>query len=121
MSRSPARKAAPAKRRSNMPAKFEEVDYNSGVDTLKPGPGWIMVPEGKSNIVCLTGGAGYDVKAIEGKNYVKIDVLSHDKYCDEIGYINALFMGKDDRLLRITGMNRGPGKIVATKGGDKAE
>jgi hypothetical protein len=32
--------------------KFEEIDRNSGVDSLKPGPRWIMVPEGKSNI-CL--------------------------------------------------------------------
>ncbi len=103
-----------------MAAKFEEIDRNSGVDSLKPGPGWIMVPEGKSNIVCLTGGAGYGIK-VEGKNYVKIDVINHDKYRDEIGYINSLFIGKDDKLLRITGLNRGPGKIVATKGSDKAE
>jgi hypothetical protein len=104
-----------------MPAKFEEIDRNRGVDSLRPGPAWIMVPEGKSNIVCLTGGAGYVVKAVEGKNYVKIDVIGEDKYSDEIGRINALFIGKDDKLLRITGLNRGPGKIVATKGSDKAE
>jgi hypothetical protein len=30
-------------------------------------------------------------------------------------------MGKDDKLLRITSMSRGRGRIVATKGGDKAE
>ena len=57
-------------------AKFEEIDRNGGVDSLKPGTEWIMVPEGKSNIVCLTGGAGYGIKATEGKNYVKIDVIS---------------------------------------------
>jgi hypothetical protein len=102
-------------------AKFEEIERNKGVDSLKPGPGWIMVPEGKSNFVCLTGGAGYGIKAVEGKNYVKIDVVNHDKSCDEIGFINSLFIGKDDKLLRITGMSRGPGKIVATKGSDKAE
>ena len=104
-----------------MAVKFEEIDRNRGVDSLKPGPGWIMVPEGKSNIVCLTGGAGYGIKAVEGKNYVKIEEINHDKYCDEIGFINSLFIDKDDKLLRITGMSRGPGKIVATKGSDKAE
>ena len=102
-------------------AKFEEIDRNGGVDSLQPGTEWIMVPKGKSNIVCLTGGAGYGIKAVEGKNYVKIDVISADKYGDEIGRINALFIGKNDKLLRITGVNRGPGKIVATKGSDKAE
>ncbi len=102
-------------------ARFEEIDRNSGVDSLRPGAEWIMVPKGKSNIVCLTGGAGYGVKAVEGKSYVKIDVISEDKYADEIGRINALFIGKDDKLLRITGLQRGPGKIAATKGSDKAE
>ena len=104
-----------------MPAKFKEIERNRGVDSLKPGPGWIMVPQGKSNIVCLTGGAGYGIKAVEGKNYVKIDVISEDKYSDAIGRTNALSIGKDDKLLRITGMIQGPGRIVATKGGDKAE
>jgi len=104
-----------------MAAKFEEIDRNRGVDSLKPGPGWIMVPEGKSNIVCLTGGAGYRINAVEGTNYVKIDVISEAKYADEIGRINAVSIGKDDKLLRINGASRGPGKIVATKGSDKAE
>jgi hypothetical protein len=104
-----------------MPAKFKEIERNRGVDSLKPGPGWIMVPQGKSNIVCLTGGAGYGIKAVEGKNYVKIDVISEDKYSDAIGRTNALSIGKDDKLLRITGMIQGPGRIVATKGDDKAE
>ena len=103
------------------PAKFKEIERNRGVDSLRPGPGWIMVPENKSNIVCLTGGAGYGWKAVEGKDYVKIDVISEDKYSDEIGRVNALSIGKDDKLLRITGLIQGPGKIVATKGGDKAE
>jgi hypothetical protein len=104
------------------PAKFKEIERNRGVDSLKPGPGWIMVPQGKSNIVCLTGAAGYGLpKAVEGKDYVKIDVISEDKYSDAIGRTNALSIGKDDKLLRITGLIQGPGKIVATKGGDKAE
>lgn len=102
-------------------ARFEEFNRNSGVDSLQPGTEWIMVPKGKSNIVCLTGGAGYSIKAIEGKSYVKIDVISADKYADEVGRIDALFIGKNDKLLRITGLQRGPGKIVATKGSDKAE
>jgi hypothetical protein len=104
-----------------MPAKFKEIERNRGVDSLRPGPGWIMVPEGKSNIVCLTGGAEYGIKAVEGKDYVKIDVISENKYSDTIGRANALSIGKDDKLLRITGMIQGPGRIVATKGGDKAE
>ena len=102
-------------------ARFEEIDRNSGVDSLRPGAEWIMVPKGKSNIVCLTGGPGYGVKAVEGKSYVRIAEISEDKYADEIGRINALFIGKDDKLLRITGLQRGPGKIAATKGSDKAE
>lgn len=102
-------------------ARFEEIDRNSGVDSLKPGAAWIMVPEGKSNYVCLTGGAGYGVNAVAGKGYVKIDMIREDKHADEIGRINALFIGKNDKLLRITGKNRGPGKIVAAKGSDKAE
>jgi hypothetical protein len=102
-------------------ARFEEIAPNSGVDSLRPGAEWIMVPKGKSNFVCLTGGAGYGVKAVEGKSYVRIAEISEDKHADEIGHINALFIGKDDKLLRITGLQRGPGKIAATKGSDKAE
>jgi hypothetical protein len=94
-----------------MPAKFKEIERNRGVDSLKPGPGWIMVPQGKSNIVCLTGAAGYGLpKAVEGKDYVKIDVISEDKYSDAIGRTNALSIGKDDKLLRITGLIQGPGR-----------
>ncbi|MEN3381740.1 MAG: hypothetical protein V7608_1784, partial [Hyphomicrobiales bacterium] len=102
-------------------AKFEEIERNSGVDSLKPGTEWIMVPKGKSNIVCLTGGAGYGVKAVEGTNKVSIAEIHKDKQDDEVGRINAPFIGKDDKLLRITGLHQGPGKIAATKGSDKAE
>jgi hypothetical protein len=102
-------------------AKFEEIERNSGVDSRKPGAAWIMVPKGKSNIVRLTGGAGYGVKAVEGKDYVGIAEISKDKQADEVGRINAPSIGKDDKLLRITGLHRGPGKIAATKGSDTAE
>jgi hypothetical protein len=80
-----------------------------------------MVPKGKSNIVRLTGGAGYGIKAIEGTNKVSIAEISKDKHADEVGRINAPSIGKDDKLLRITGLHQGPGKIAATKGKDKAE
>jgi hypothetical protein len=102
-------------------AKFEEVERNSGVDSLKPGAAWIMVPKGKSNIVCLTGGAGYGIKAVQGTDKVRIAEIHKDKHGDEVGRINAPFIGKDDKLLRITGLHQGPGKIAATKGSDKAE
>jgi hypothetical protein len=102
-------------------AKFEETERNSGVDSLKPGTEWIMVPKGKSNLVCLTGGAGYGVKAVEGANKISIAEIHKDKHGDEVGRVNAPFIGKDDKLLRITGVHQGPGKIAATKGSDKAE
>ena len=102
-------------------AKFEEIERNSGVDSLKPGTEWIMVPKGKSNIVRLIGGAGYSVKAVEGPDYVRIAEIGKDKHADEVGRVNAPSIGKDDKLLRITGLHRGPGKIAATKGKDKAE
>ena len=38
-------------RRSKMPAKFKEIERNRGVDSLKPGPGWIMVPAKASPIL----------------------------------------------------------------------
>lgn len=102
-------------------ARFEEVDRNSGVDSLKPGTEWIMVPKGGSNIVCLTGGAGYRVEASESKSYVSVAEVAEDRYRDEIGLINTLFIGKNDKLIKITGKSRGPGKITAAKGRDKAE
>lgn len=102
-------------------AKFEEIERNSGVDSLKPGAEWIMVPKGKSNIVRLTGGAGYGIKAVEGTNKVSIAEISKDKHGDEVGRINAPLIGKDDKLLRITGLHQGPGKIAATKGRDTTE
>jgi hypothetical protein len=102
-------------------AKFEEIERNSGVDRLKSGAGWIMVPNGKSNIVRLTGGAGFGLKTVEGANKVRIAEIHKDKHGDEVGRINVPFIGKDDKLLRITGLHQGPGKIVATKGSDKAE
>jgi hypothetical protein len=102
-------------------AKFEEIERNSGVDSLKPGTEWIMVPKGKSNIVRLTGGVGYSIKATEGTNKVSIAEISKDKHADEVGRINAPFIGKDDKLLRIKGLHQGPGKITATKGSDTAE
>ena len=93
-------------------AKFEEIERNSGVDSLRPGTEWIMVPKGKSNIVRLTGGAGYGVKAIAGKDYVSIDEISTDKHADEVGRINAPTIGKDDKLLRITGLRCGRGRAL---------
>ena len=102
-------------------AKFEQIERNTGVDSLQPGTEWIMVPKGKSNLICLTGGAKHRVEAVEGKTYVRIDVIHEDKYADEVGRINALFIGKNDKLLRITGLHRGPGRIVASNGSDKAE
>lgn len=102
-------------------ARFEEIERNSGVDSLKPGAEWIMVPKGKSNLVRLTGGAGYGIKAIEGTNKVSVAEVRKDKHGDEVGRINEPFIGKDDKLLRITGVHQGPGKIAATKGSDKAE
>jgi hypothetical protein len=102
-------------------AKFEEVERNRGVDSLKPGLEWIMVPKGGSNIVCLTGGAGYSIAVSEGKDYVSVAKVAEAKYRDEIGLVNALFIGKDDSLFKVTGKNRGPGKIAAIKGKDKTE
>src|SRR5436190_23988456 len=49
-------------------------------------------------------------------NKVSIAEIHKDKQDDEVGRINAPFIGNDEKLLRITGLHQRPGKIAATKG-----
>jgi hypothetical protein len=42
-------------------ARFEEVAANRGVDTVRLGHEWMMVPHGDDNLVRLTEGTGFVV------------------------------------------------------------
>jgi hypothetical protein len=92
--------------------RFEEVERNQGVDSLRPGSEWMMVPLHGSNMVCLTDGAGYSLKEEQRKKLKPIVELPANEV---LGVLGAFFR-KGTRVFRVTGTAGGETAIVATKG-----
>jgi hypothetical protein len=85
-------------------ASFEELAINSGVDTLKPGDSWVIVPQDGNNQVLLREAAGYKL-ALESDG-------------GKVGLSDgpAPGRGKNDRLIKLTAQKNGLGRLRAING-----
>jgi hypothetical protein len=97
-------------------AKFEEVSRNQGVDTVKAGLEWMMVPLGGTNLVCLTDGAGFTLK--EEKNKLK---LIEEIPANRILGATGTFFRKGTLVFQFTGRAGGESHVIASNGKSKAQ
>src|SRR6267142_992001 len=97
-------------------ARFEELAPNRGVDSVQPGFEWMMVPEGGENLVRLANGTGFSVTTVIGGSHLNVKEIAEKEWPLALDLFGAFFLRKDDRLFRITGRNRGPARLQATKG-----
>jgi hypothetical protein len=99
-------------------ANFEELAANSGVDTLKPGDAWVIIPKGGANQVFLRESAGYALSmSSEGGLVGWANVPPPPQSRDPKNMVASVSRGKNDQLLKLTARKPGKGRLHAKKGG----
>jgi hypothetical protein len=94
--------------------RFEELAVNSGVDTIKPGDEWVIIPQDGANRVFVRDGVGYAPGLKSEGGRVTLKNVPDDKSKDNI--TTPATRGKNDLLLKLTAQKNGLGSVVLTKG-----
>jgi hypothetical protein len=94
--------------------RFEELAANSGVDTIKPGDEWVIIPERGANRVFVRDGVGYTPGQKSEGGLVTLKSVPDDKSKDN--FTTPAMRGKNDLLLKLTAQKNGLGRVVITKG-----
>lgn len=100
-------------------ARFEEVGPNQGVDSIKPGVEWMMVPLGGTNLVCLSDGAGYSAPAESpGRSKLKdiTEMPSKAVWGTGVWGGAGFFLRPNSRFFRVRGRAGGETALEAKKG-----